>query len=119
MADFCMQCSLDIFGRDNKDLALTDVKEPLKEGYGYPALCEGCGPTLTDEHGVCIVNCIKHHDTPPDWIEKHITYEMKTKEFVAWDETQANELGRSTSKRELISVCWRHAAKLAEERDND
>lgn len=56
MADFCKQCSIEIFGEDYGDLALTpDSKErgTLQPGYGWLHICESCGPILTDDDGVC------------------------------------------------------------------
>jgi hypothetical protein len=63
MADFCKQCSTEILGEDLKDLANLDPDgPPLKEGYGYNVLCEGCGPTLVDKEGNCILyGCDKKH----------------------------------------------------------
>lgn len=63
MADFCMQCSIEMFGRDTGDLAhLRPDDEPLKEGYGYLVLCEGCGATMVNELGECIAkDCLKKH----------------------------------------------------------
>ena len=60
MADFCKQCSIEIFGEDSKDLANLR-KETLLEGYGLLVLCEGCGFTMVDNDGKCIlVKCPKH-----------------------------------------------------------
>lgn len=64
MADFCKQCSISVFGEDFGDLHNLGGRDakPLEDGYGYPALCEGCGPTLTKEDGTCIsVQCSKKH----------------------------------------------------------
>lgn len=64
MADFCKQCSIELFGEDCKELAglgepLTE--EELKQGYGFPALCEGCGCCLVDNEGVCLGGeCCSH-----------------------------------------------------------
>jgi len=51
MADFCKQCSEDIFGFDTKDHA---HGQSVEEGYGYSRICEGCGFTMTDHNGVCL-----------------------------------------------------------------
>ena len=66
MAEFCKQCSLDNFGEDFGDFAdMRDVKltqEEKDEGMGWSVLCEGCGPTIVDDEGVCIAtNCLKKH----------------------------------------------------------
>lgn len=60
MADFCQQCSIELFGQDTKDLA--NLGESLEEGEGFLALCEDCGYTLVDLAGKCLCNCIKHHN---------------------------------------------------------
>jgi hypothetical protein len=61
MADFCKQCSTDLFGKDHEDLAGLITKEQVDHGYGQVVLCEGCGPTQVDHKGVCLVNdCLKH-----------------------------------------------------------
>lgn len=56
MADFCRQCaqnhgfeSLD----DLEGLGGPDAP-PLAPGYGYPAICEGCGFIMVDAAGNCI-----------------------------------------------------------------
>ncbi|WP_373081964.1 hypothetical protein [Zhongshania sp.] len=67
MSDFCKQCSTEIFGRDIGDLKGLGGKRRLKqwqldEGFGWKALCEGCGPTLVDDDGRCVGQCFKGHD---------------------------------------------------------
>ncbi len=49
MADFCQQCSIEMFGEDGRDLA-----ELCKDGEKIMVLCEGCGPTFVDHAGRCI-----------------------------------------------------------------
>ncbi len=62
MADFCKQCSIELFGKDCGDLANLGDGTPLKEGYGWNALCEGCGPTQVNDEGECISpSCIREH----------------------------------------------------------
>ena len=63
MADFCKQCSLAEFGRDEQDLARPN-DPPVSPGYGYPALCEGCGFNLVDNDGTCIADCFERHGVP-------------------------------------------------------
>jgi hypothetical protein len=61
MADFCQQCSIEIFGHDTKDCARPD-QAPLEPGEGWPEICEGCGPTLVDNDGKCLADdCLKQH----------------------------------------------------------
>ena len=62
MADFCQQCSMDLFDEDYKDLAGLGDGSKLEDGQGWCCLCEGCGPTVVDDDGVCLsLNCMKNH----------------------------------------------------------
>lgn len=62
MADFCKQCSEELFGEDFRDLAgLLDDMEDGPDGYFAEALCEGCGPCWVDNSGTCHVDCTLHH----------------------------------------------------------
>ena len=62
MADFCKQCSEEIFGEDSRELADLGGKEKLEPGYGWIVLCEGCGPTRVDDDGKCMCSdCDKKH----------------------------------------------------------
>jgi len=54
MADFCQQCSMELFGEDFKDLANLGDGSKLEEGQGWVCICEGCGPTIVDDNGVCL-----------------------------------------------------------------
>lgn len=54
MADFCKQCSEELYGENLGDL------KGLEKGR-RKVLCEGCGFTLVDEEGRCISPyCPKH-----------------------------------------------------------
>lgn len=56
MADFCQQCSIEIWGKDHRDLASLCLLGEFVE-----ALCEGCGPTYVDGDGKCVnPYCEKH-----------------------------------------------------------
>lgn len=61
MADFCSQCSLDMYGRDFNDLTTRDNPD-LKRLY---TICEGCGFTVVDKDGHCIGDCLLHHGVEP------------------------------------------------------
>ena len=55
MAEFCRQCTWELFGEDRSDLDhFGKGKPPLEPGYGYPCICEGCGFILVDDNGSCI-----------------------------------------------------------------
>ena len=56
MAEFCSQCSLEIFGEDHRDLAGL-----AKEGFVVAVLCEDCGIIYVDEEGRCRSNCNENH----------------------------------------------------------
>lgn len=62
MADFCKQCSLDMWGQDSRDLALTEYKNSPKGTIRFYTICEGCGPTVVDPvTGTCIGDCLQRH----------------------------------------------------------
>ncbi len=52
MADFCKQCSEEMFGEDFGDLA--GMAPYDKEGLYPVVICEGCGPIQVDNEGRCI-----------------------------------------------------------------
>lgn len=54
MADFCKQCSIEIFGFDSRDMAEIVSKQEEVEGLAANVLCEGCGPTQVDSAGECL-----------------------------------------------------------------
>ena len=56
MADFCSQCSIELFGRD-----YGDMKGLCTTGYVMTVLCEDCGPIYVNPTGQCVCNCSKHH----------------------------------------------------------
>ena len=57
MADFCKQCSIEIFGEDYNDLAGL-----CEKGSIISELCEGCGPCYVDYTGTCVsCTCLKKH----------------------------------------------------------
>lgn len=66
MADFCKQCSIEMFGEDGEDLkGISDrtlTKEEKEKGLGWSAICEGCGFIIVNDEGECITeNCLKRH----------------------------------------------------------
>jgi hypothetical protein len=69
MADFCRQCSFDIFGFDAEDLKFS---KPLEEGHYWSALCEGCGFIGVNAAGECCT---------PDCLQKHGTEDGKPKPY--------------------------------------
>ncbi len=55
MADFCKQCSIELFGEDFEELAglSTLTEETDKLGLVVRVLCEGCGATEVNSKGEC------------------------------------------------------------------
>lgn len=51
MAEFCKECSIDMWGRDMKDLAGLVTEQEVKEGLGAVVICEGCGIIRVDHEG--------------------------------------------------------------------
>lgn len=62
MADFCMQCSLDSFGKDYGDLKGLSTKEDTENNLYVITICEGCGVIQVDHKGRCISkDCFEKH----------------------------------------------------------
>lgn len=54
MADFCKDCSLEIFGEDFRELAgITKLEDQNKDRYAV-VICEGCGIIQVDIEGKCM-----------------------------------------------------------------
>jgi len=51
MSGYCQQCSLELFGADQEDLAGFVSPAMATEGYGLLAVCEECGPIMIDPDG--------------------------------------------------------------------
>ena len=47
------------------------------------------------------------------WVDNFITCDPDTQEYIAWDETQATELGTVATKNEAIILCLMRALELA------
>lgn len=54
MADFCKQCSIDMFGEDFRELAGITTEEEWRQGFAALVICEGCGPIQVDPNGWCV-----------------------------------------------------------------
>lgn len=66
MADFCAQCSVDIFGEDMRDMAALSKAADTSDGRFAVVRCEDCGPCQVDHEGRCVsVNCLKKHGAKP------------------------------------------------------
>lgn len=63
MADFCQQCSLDLFGEDYRELAGLATREA--EDLHPVVICEGCGYIQVDNAGRCVSDdCLVDHKPP-------------------------------------------------------
>lgn len=51
MSGYCQQCSHEVFGADQEDLAGFVSPAMAAEGYGLYAICEECGPVMVDPDG--------------------------------------------------------------------
>lgn len=62
MADFCKQCSEEIFDEDFEQLKGLSTPEDTENELYASAICEGCGFIQVDHHGQCISpQCLKKH----------------------------------------------------------
>jgi hypothetical protein len=67
MADFCAQCTYEVFNIGHNDLSGITSEEETSEGTFALVLCEGCGETLVDHAGRCVAyDCLKKHGKEPD-----------------------------------------------------
>jgi hypothetical protein len=63
MADFCKQCSIEMFGTDTGDLAGLSTPADTAAGTFAIVLCEGCGDTVVDHTGKCVSDkCLVKHN---------------------------------------------------------
>lgn len=61
MAEFCNQCSKELFDMPGDFVGLTKVTD-WAEGKAVIVLCEGCGAIQVDPNGDCISqNCLRNH----------------------------------------------------------
>lgn len=78
MADFCKQCSQDLFGTDGDFVGI--ITKTMEGSNDFPpgidpedvrahVLCEGCGFTVVNNKGECVGACIKNHGTIPYDVE--------------------------------------------------
>lgn len=49
MAEFCKDCSIEIFGEDLEDFAGMTTSSDTEKGLGTGVLCEGCGWVVDHE----------------------------------------------------------------------
>ena len=54
MADFCLECSINTFGKDFKDLANITPQKDWDKGLAQVVICEGCGAIQVDPDGNCV-----------------------------------------------------------------
>lgn len=54
MADYCKQCSIDLFGSDRRDLAGITSGRDWRNGLADVVTCEGCGVIQIDPEGNCV-----------------------------------------------------------------
>ena len=63
MADFCTECSLELFEKDYGELAGLSTEEDTRNLLYAVVICEGCGFVQVDHTGKCIggTDCMKGH----------------------------------------------------------
>lgn len=62
MADFCQQCSMELFKEDFGDLAGLITEQEVAQGLGANVLCEGCCNAFVDHLGRCHSHhCLRKH----------------------------------------------------------
>ena len=62
MAEFCKQCSEELFGEGFGDLKGITKQEDFEKDLYCVVICEGCGITQVDPEGKCVCDvCLKNH----------------------------------------------------------
>lgn len=54
MADFCKECSIEMFGKDFRELAGITTEDDEKNNLYATVICEGCGYIQVDKDGVAV-----------------------------------------------------------------
>ena len=63
MADFCTECSMEMFNKDFEELAGLSTAEDTKNDLFPCVICEGCGFIQVDHTGKCISEtCLRGHN---------------------------------------------------------
>lgn len=63
MAEFCKQCSEELFGQDFGDLSGLSTDQHDKDKLYCCVICEGCGAIQVNSKGECISkDCLKNHN---------------------------------------------------------
>jgi hypothetical protein len=89
MSEFCRQCAVSHRFLPPHDAVMRQDLGPLPEGHGFPTLCEGCGPTLTDYLGHCLGGCEGDYFNPTD---KHTTVKKIYRTFAEAQEVYRMEV---------------------------
>lgn len=69
MAEFCQECSYEMWGCDTGDFANPNMEESNKEGLYISALCESCGYILVDFKGFRVSKKDSEHSPNATWWE--------------------------------------------------
>jgi hypothetical protein len=73
MADFCKQCSIDMFSKDFKELAGITSPESWADGKAAVVICESCGFIQVDPDGNCVTEdceCAGQPGHGLPWVKK-------------------------------------------------
>jgi hypothetical protein len=98
MADFCKQCSIDLFGEDFKDFVYKRDTD-LPAGMGWGVICEGCGMTVVNDDGECInKDCPVHGGLIPNPSDV-VLRELQTGDF------EDNNPIDTACARRLLRLC--------------
>jgi hypothetical protein len=107
MANFCNQCAKEL-GFPEGDFTYGNREKPLEPGFGYPELCESCGPCLVDHLGNCIdPQCLKKHGISviTDAIMAKYTETIESPEYI-------NRRSQPGWQAELLPILQRIATEM-------
>jgi len=70
MADFCTDCSKEMFGEDTEDHKGLTTDMDTAKGLYVTVICESCGIIQVDHHGTCVSHDHRWIDGKHSWVDK-------------------------------------------------
>src|SRR5215831_2987543 len=118
MAEFCNQCA-DALGFNpangiQYDYANLQTEEDDKQGLGSTVLCEGCGFTLVNSKGECLMKCPENHGDIPFKAEGEIV--MAKAPTISLDEIKYIFSLPTTA---ILLADWNHNLAVSSRDDSD
>lgn len=102
MGDYCKSCSIDLWGKDHKELAGISTKADTDKGMFAPEICENCGHILVNHLGECVtLECDATDLGSKYYVKGHHSQEIRR---MAFSVGPALTLGKSLPRSGLKTV---------------